>query len=341
MNNSGPPQIVASGDFVRGFRPPEYLVDGILQHGFLYSCTAQTGHGKTAVMLRLMASVALGREFGGRAVTAGSSLMLAGENPDDVRARWIALSEQMGFDPDKIDAHFMPGIFSVPAALEQIRDCAATIGGMALVVVDTGAAYFEGEEENNNRQYGDYARQLRTLTTIAGRPCVVVNCHPVKNAGAENLRPRGGGAFLAEVDGNLTCVKSDNIVQLHHQGKFRGPDFEPCAFELAPIETPQLVNSSGRQMPTVVARPVSESDQVQSELSAKNDLRKLLTIISEKPDGSIANWAHLAGWRTPKGDPLKSKVSRLLKQLQAAKFVTQELGVWKMTAKGRQAAQAR
>jgi putative DNA primase/helicase len=40
-------------EFLAGFVPPDYLVEGILQRRFVYSLTAQTGHGKTAVALLL------------------------------------------------------------------------------------------------------------------------------------------------------------------------------------------------------------------------------------------------------------------------------------------------
>ena len=42
---------------------------------------------------------------------------------------------------------------------------------------------------------------------MPGEPCVIVACHPVKNASDDNLIPRGGGAFLNEVDGNLTATR--------------------------------------------------------------------------------------------------------------------------------------
>jgi hypothetical protein len=64
---------------------------------------------------------------------------------------------------------------------------------------------------------GTYARQLRRFTTMPGGPTVLVNCHPVKNASSDNLLPRGGGAFLAEVDGNLTCTRNDTVVSAHWQ----------------------------------------------------------------------------------------------------------------------------
>jgi hypothetical protein len=35
------------------------------------------------------------------------------------------------------------------------------------------------------------------------------------------------GAFLAEIDGNLIYKKDDSAIELHWQGKFRGPDFAP------------------------------------------------------------------------------------------------------------------
>lgn len=68
----------------------------------------------------------------------------------------------------------------------------------------------------------------------------------------DHLLPRGGGAFLAEVDGNLTAKLSNLTVELHHQGKLRGPGFEPIAFELKPTTADRLRDSRGRQITTVM-----------------------------------------------------------------------------------------
>src|ERR1043165_4047161 len=67
--------VLSSAEFVRGFCPPDYVVDGIAQRGFLYSLTGATGSGKTAIALRLLACTALGRELGGRAVQQGPAVM--------------------------------------------------------------------------------------------------------------------------------------------------------------------------------------------------------------------------------------------------------------------------
>ena len=50
------PGIKSSKQFVAGFVPPDYIVDGLLQQGFLYSLTGATGAGKTCLTLRLAAS---------------------------------------------------------------------------------------------------------------------------------------------------------------------------------------------------------------------------------------------------------------------------------------------
>ena len=82
-------------------------------------------------------------------------------------------------------------------------DYVTSIGGVDLVMVDTSAAYFLSEDENSNKQMGDHAKTLRRLTTLPGGPCVLVLCHPIKHAiEPAQLLPRGGGSFLAEMDGN-------------------------------------------------------------------------------------------------------------------------------------------
>lgn len=82
---------------------------------------------------------------------------------------------------------------------------------------------------------------------MPGQPCVIVACHPVKNAADDNLIPRGGGAFLNEVNGNLTTAKSiAGPVELHWQGKFRGHEFAPILFTLPTVTHEQLKDSRGR-----------------------------------------------------------------------------------------------
>ena len=61
-----------------------------------------------------------------------------------------------------------------------------------------------------------------------------MTCHPTKNPDMDNLLPRGGGAFLNEMDGNLVAIKNNSVVTVHWHGKFRGPDFAPIRSSCRP-----------------------------------------------------------------------------------------------------------
>jgi hypothetical protein len=50
------------------------------------------------------------------------------------------------------------------------------------------------------------------------------------------LIPRGGGAFLAEVDGNIALQKRESLIVASAQGKFRGREFAPLSEALHALE---------------------------------------------------------------------------------------------------------
>lgn len=328
------PLLLNAADFVAGFRPPEYLIDGVIQKSYLYSLTARTGHGKTAVDMYMAQAIARGLKFHGRGVKQGAVLFLAGENPDDVRARYLVLAEHHGFDPASAPIHFVDGVIDIATCLPRIREEAAGIPDLTLVIVDTAAAYFRGDDGNNNSQQGEYARLMRQLTFLPGKPACIVNCHPVKNASKDNLLPVGGGAFLNEVDGNLTLWgNSEKQTSLHWQGKFRGPEFEPMAFEMKTIESDKVVDSNGVLMPSVVADPISENALERGERGQEDDENRILKIIAASPRASISQIAIAADFIT-NGKPQKSKTLRICQRLVEDKMLERHRGTkYRLTKK--------
>ena len=173
--------------------------------------------------------VARGTPFHGAAVKQGTVLLLAGENPDDIRARFLVLAEAMQFRAEDLKMRFVAGTIDIAKSMPAIRAEVDGIPDLVLIIVDTAAAYFKGDDSNSNSQQGDYARLLRQLTFLPGKPSVLVNTHPIKNALKDNLLPMGGGAFLSEVDGNPWTLWADAEKQttLHWLGKFRGRSSSP------------------------------------------------------------------------------------------------------------------
>ena len=187
-------------------------------------------------------------------------LYLAAENPEDVRMRWIALAQQMDFPVDDIQVYFIEGVFRISEMSARIKADVDRLGGeFGLVVVDTGPVFYEGDDENNRTQQGRHAELLRGLIgLIPGKPAVIANCHPTKNAAADNLIPAGGGNFLNSVDGNLTAAKSDSTIELHWQGKYRGVEFAPLHFMLKTVTHQDLKDSAGSLIPTVICEHINE-----------------------------------------------------------------------------------
>ena len=330
-----------SGDFVDGFKPPDYLIDGLLQKGFLYAMTGKTGDGKTAVALRIAAQVALGLPIGALEVEKGRVLFFAGENPDDIRSRWVKQCEELQQDPAAMDVVFLPGALPISNAKirKKIDAEAAKHGAFALLIIDTSAAYFPGDDENSNKQLGDHARMLRGFVNLPGRPTVVVTCHPTKNPDMDNLLPRGGGAFTAEIDGNLVCIKDHDamVAEISTHGKFRGPEFAPFSFQLTRGTSELLKDTKGRSVWTVTATPITnaEQDKLSNEAIAAQDSLLRVMLKMEPAALSLSQLADKLLWLTHNGEPNKSRVQRVMYVLVAAKLAQKRRnGRYSLTAKG-------
>ena len=309
------PLILTSKQFASSLASPSYLIDGILQRGFLYSLTARTHHGKTAVIMRLAAAIIRGEKLGGREIQQGSVLFFAGENAQDVRARYVAMCDELGIDTDTAPFYFIDGVVNIAFNLERIRREAEAIPDLRMIVVDTAAAYFPGDDGNSNAQLGAYARLLRQLTTLPSLPTGVVNCHPIKNATQDNLLPMGGSAFVNEMDGNLTLwTEGDKTTSLHWQGKFRGPEFDPVHFELRTVHSEKVKDDQGRVMPSVMAVYIDEGVMERREDVREEEENIILRLIHADKGASFGKLAKLSGFT-------KSKVQRLVGNLKEAKMV--------------------
>lgn len=339
------PVCVGIDAFLAETDPPEWLIGGIIQSNYLYALTAPTNHGKTAVSLVAAICVAAGCSFAERPVKQGNVLILCGENQDGFRLRMLATMESLGVSLDDIRGRVwvLPQSTGLAFVLEQIKADASGMGELSLVLVDTSVSFFAGDNENDNQQAYSHARDLRELTMLPGKPAVLVNCHPSASAGKDMSRescvPRGGSAFLNEIDTNLTVWAEGENAEFHWMRKKRGPDFSPILFEYRAI----YIEQHGQKVPTVVAVPISEERERQMRTRRKEEEDRMLWALLRTPGGTFSEWAHDCGFLVQQGanagSPLKVKVARVLERLKESKLVerTKRDG-WVLTAKGKEEA---
>jgi hypothetical protein len=335
-------RILSGRDFLATFIPPDYIIDGIVQRGWLYACTSLTAHGKTAVWLYMGCMVAGHRYIGNSIeVTGGDVIILAGENAADLCGRMHAMCQEYHLDDTKLP-HVLPVGFPLSKeTAEKLKDEIDGLGlNLVLIIIDTGPAYFPGDDEIDNVQMGNYGRTQRILTECRGRPAVVALTHPVKNAARDNLVPRGGGGYLNELDGNLT-LWSDAIGEsttLHHQRKLRGTDFAPLTFSLRQVTMDHLRDAKGRPIVSIVAAPQTPEAADNAKAQTISDQNAVLYWLNKQPGISIRGIAKEAGWvsDTEAKVPNTAKVHRCLQALKGDKLVRLYRGKWVITDAGKQ-----
>ena len=289
--------------FLADTEAPVWVVGGIIQSNYVYSVTAPTNHGKTAVTLVMALCVAAGIAFAGLPVTRGKVLILCGENQAGFRLRMLATMNSLGITMDDVRGRVWVLAQSTGLCylLEQIKKDAEAMGELTMVLVDTSVAFFGGDNENDNQQAYSHARDLRELSMLPGKPSVVVNCHPAAGAGKDMTRescvPRGGSAFMNEIDTNLTVWSEGDTAEFHWMRKKRGPDFSPILFEYRAVNIVQ----HEQNVPTVVAHHIDEQREKDLRRNKKEAECRLLLAMYNTPNGTIREWALDAGFTIKTG----------------------------------------
>ena len=110
------------------------------------------------------------------------------------------------------------------------------------------------------------------------------------------------------------------------------------AFHLRSVTHERLKDTKGRLIQTVIAEHMSELAEKEFRGITLNHEDTVLRIVAEDSKLSVAEIAVRAGWLGQKDrQPLKSRVHRCLKALEAAKMVKQFRGQWKLMPAGKEA----
>jgi len=327
--------------FLEAFQPPPFTLRPILVRGHVTANTAHPNGGKTSVGIQLGLAVTGLCTLPGLEADCGRVLYLAGDSDTNFAVQLIAACEQHGIDAGELHDRLIvvPQRFPLAGRVDQIRQLATARGGFALVIVDTRPAYSSAIEEDDNLQALADALALRELTRIEGEPAVLVLCHPSKNAARDQLYPRGGSAFLGEVDTNLTLWNDDGVIELG-ANKRRMPEFDPIRWRFEVVDIART-DARGEPVRSVVAKIVTDDQGELRSHARREDENRLLFAMLRHPGESIAAWARACGWvlQDGAGGPHKSKVIRTLERLSADRLVTKFRGSWQLTAAGKKEAE--
>ena len=243
-----------------------------------------------------------------------------------------ATMESLGLDREDLVGLItvLPQALPLASAVQQIiEEARRTEGDYSLVLVDTSISYYSGDDEDDNLQARTHAWHLRALAELPGHPAIIANTHPTKSADRENLLPRGGGAFVNEIDTNLTVWAESETATLHWHRKKRGPDFDPIAFEFHG----KNIEEHGKQIPTVYAAHITEQREGELRKKRQQTEDRLLYEMLHHASGGYRSWAEscqLSG---------TSAVHRVMQRLKDDKLVMKYRGAMVLTDAGKKEAQ--
>lgn len=222
--HNGVPRIAPFSHW-RDLPPPEYVIDGLIEHGGLSCIIGSPGVGKSTVGLDMACHIATGKRWQGRRTLKTKVLYLPGEGLSGAVQRIKAweLAHDVALDDDLLLGN---GIILVAASNEAWGEVAAYIArqGIGLVIFDTFARMSAGLEENSATDVGKAVRRFDKLKELTNAGVCVVH-HTAK--GAPEVA-RGSSALNGALDSELLIrLATWDITQIQDEnGRLPGKAIE-------------------------------------------------------------------------------------------------------------------
>ena len=225
--------LIALGEFIRDVRPPNYLIDGVIETETMGVVFGDPGSYKTFVTMDMLACVASGRPWHGHAVKQGPVVYIVGEGRQGIARRVLAWGKHNGVDVATLPFF----VSSAPAALtdqEAAAEVAATIaeitekqGAPVAVCIDTLARNFGSGDENSTADMGAF---VTNIDQYLGSSCVRLIVH---HSGLnDKTRSRGNSALKGALDFEFRMKKrADGIVEMMNTKMKDAPEWtKPMRF---------------------------------------------------------------------------------------------------------------
>lgn len=222
--------LVAPDEFLRR-APPNWIIRDVMPRAGLAVIYGDSGSGKTFFTLDLVAAVARGAEWRGKAVAKGRGIYIVAEGAGGFRNRLEAYCAAHDVDPASLDIRF---ITDAPNLLDKadIRELLIAIlgyGKVDFIVIDTYARAMAGANENDAKDVGQAVAHCDAIHRKTGALVVLVH-HSGKDV---NKGARGSGALRAAADVEINVTKTREYRAASITKMKDGGDAQEFQFRLA------------------------------------------------------------------------------------------------------------
>lgn len=272
----------------------DYVMKHILPAQSLCSIYGPSGSYKSFLAVSWACHIASGKEWAGRKVTAGAVLYVVGEGGVGVPRRVRAWEQLHGSKADNLYLVNRPvfpvrsaEINEVLLAAQQVEaECGLPV---RLVVIDTLARCFGGNDENDARDMGAFIEGCDNIKQKTGATVLVVH-HSGKD---EAKGARGSSSFRAALDAEFNVKREgDGTALILSCTKMKdAEELEKKAYDLRQAEL--YTDEDGENVCSLVVRDIPREPQ-------DNDPE--LAGIKNLSDNHAAMWGIIRS-RKMKGDP--------------------------------------
>ena len=272
-------------------RPPEFLIDGLIETDTLGVVFGDPGCGKSFIAADIALSVATGEPFHGRPTKQGAVFFIAGEGHSGLARRFHAWARHRGRGLDGVPmfksnkaAQFLDAA-SAQAVADAVDALVSAHGVPHMIIVDTLARNFGPGDENSTSEMGAF---VAAMDDLRGRHpgCVVLIVH--HSGHGDKQRARGAMALKGALDFECRAEMDDATICVTVTKMKDAPLAAPMAFRLQGVPLADGA-SSAALVPTVA--PEGRGKLKPNEKVAM----KAFKAAADEHDGWV-NGLHLIQW---------------------------------------------
>jgi hypothetical protein len=269
-------------DQIKRRQTSTYLIKGLIPRNGLVVVWGPPKCGKSFWVFDAVMHIALGWEYRGRRVTAGSVVYLALEGQDGFADRVDAFRQR------RLEGDEVPSFFLVKERTDLIRDHAELIkcirsqcDGPSAVVIDTMNRSLVGSESKDE----DMAAYIKAADAIKETfDCAVIIIH---HCGIDGTRPRGHTSLTGAADVQISVKRTADNVTAEVEFAKDMPEGAVISSRLEVIELG--ADQDGDQMTSRVVVPASSAENPEPKTKAKLAISKAAKIALRALNEALAD----------------------------------------------------